>query len=149
LTKRTVPTTATPTSNACPHYDYRWASIRVYPPWLAEPPDVQTDNLIHELYHVILCPLADWARDTLMKLVPKNEAEKFNAFLEQEVDQRVESVVQDLTYERMRAMPGKSPGPSVKNPKVYEALKDKRGMSKEQAAKISNAQARKSKGKSK
>ncbi len=40
-------------------------------------------------------------------------------------------------------MPGKkSPGPSVKKPKTYEALKDK-GMSKERAAKISNAQASK------
>lgn len=33
---------------------------------------------------------------------------------------------------------GKSPGPSVKNPQQYEALKGK-GMSKTQAAKISNA----------
>jgi hypothetical protein len=42
-------------------------------------------------------------------------------------------------------MPGrKSPGPSVKKPKTYEALKEK-GMPKERAAKISNAQAKKSK----
>jgi hypothetical protein len=41
---------------------------------------------------------------------------------------------------------GKSPGPSVKKPDTYEALKDK-GMSKERAAKISNAQANKEKGK--
>ncbi len=39
---------------------------------------------------------------------------------------------------------GKDPGPSIKKPKTYEALKDK-GMSKERAAKISNAQAKKSK----
>ena len=39
---------------------------------------------------------------------------------------------------------GKKPGPSVKKPKTYEALKDK-GMSKERAAKISNAQAGKPK----
>jgi hypothetical protein len=39
---------------------------------------------------------------------------------------------------------GKDPGPSIKKPKVYEALKDK-GMSKEKAAKISNAQAKKDK----
>lgn len=38
---------------------------------------------------------------------------------------------------------GKKPGPSIKNPKVYEALKDERGMSKERAAKISNAMAKK------
>ena len=40
-------------------------------------------------------------------------------------------------------MPKKSPGPSVKKPKIYEALRDK-GLSKERAAKISNAQANKS-----
>jgi len=39
---------------------------------------------------------------------------------------------------------GKKPGPSVKKPDTYEALKDK-GMSKERAAKISNAQASKQK----
>jgi hypothetical protein len=39
---------------------------------------------------------------------------------------------------------GKSPGPSIKNPKQYEALKEK-GMSKEKAAKISNAASRKGK----
>jgi hypothetical protein len=42
-------------------------------------------------------------------------------------------------------MPGKKkPGPSVKKPKTYEALRDK-GMSKQRAAKISNAQAGKKK----
>lgn len=40
-------------------------------------------------------------------------------------------------------MPGKKPGPSVKKPKTYEALK-KKGMSKSRAARISNAQAKKS-----
>lgn len=39
---------------------------------------------------------------------------------------------------------GKSPGPSIKAPKVYEALR-KDGMSKERAAKISNAQSHKGK----
>lgn len=37
-------------------------------------------------------------------------------------------------------MPGRSPGPSIKRPRTYEALK-KKGMSKTSAAKISNAQA--------
>jgi hypothetical protein len=41
----------------------------------------------------------------------------------------------------------KSPGPSVKKPDTYEALRDK-GMPKERAAKISNAQAGKQKSKS-
>jgi hypothetical protein len=38
----------------------------------------------------------------------------------------------------------KKPGPSVKKPKTYEALRDK-GMSKERSAKIANSQANKSK----
>lgn len=39
-------------------------------------------------------------------------------------------------------MPGKMHGPSIKNPKAYEAMRDK-GMSKERAAAISNAAAKK------
>jgi hypothetical protein len=39
---------------------------------------------------------------------------------------------------------GKKPGPSIKKPAVYEALKEK-GYSKTKAAKISNAQAKKGK----
>ena len=38
-------------------------------------------------------------------------------------------------------MPGKSHGPSIKNPKQYEGLRD-HGMSKERAAAISNANAK-------
>ena len=38
---------------------------------------------------------------------------------------------------------GKDPGPSIKKPDTYEALK-KKGMSKSKAAAISNAQAKKS-----
>jgi hypothetical protein len=42
-------------------------------------------------------------------------------------------------------MPGsKKPGPSIKAPKVYEKLREQ-GLSKESAARISNAQAAKSK----
>jgi hypothetical protein len=39
-------------------------------------------------------------------------------------------------------MPGRKASSSIKNPKTYEALKDK-GMSKSRAARISNAQAKK------
>jgi len=39
---------------------------------------------------------------------------------------------------------GKTPGPSIKKPKVYEALREE-GYSKERAAKTSNSQARKGK----
>src|SRR5688572_30620876 len=42
-------------------------------------------------------------------------------------------------------MPGSQHGPSIKNPKVYEALRRK-GMSKQRAARISNAQRHKDAG---
>lgn len=41
-------------------------------------------------------------------------------------------------------MPRGKDGPSIKKPDTYEALRDK-GMPKERAAKISNAQAKKTK----
>jgi len=41
-------------------------------------------------------------------------------------------------------MPGKKHGPSIKKPDTYEALREE-GMSKSRAARISNAQATKSK----
>jgi hypothetical protein len=44
-------------------------------------------------------------------------------------------------------MPGKKTSSSVKKPETYEALRDK-GMSKQRAARISNAQANKEKKKS-
>lgn len=39
-------------------------------------------------------------------------------------------------------MPGKMHGPSIKNPKAYESMREK-GMSKSKAAAISNAAAKK------
>jgi hypothetical protein len=42
-------------------------------------------------------------------------------------------------------MPGKGPGPSIKRTHQYEGLK-KHGFSKEMAAKLSNAQAKKANG---
>lgn len=38
---------------------------------------------------------------------------------------------------------GKTPGPSIKNPRAYESMRDQ-GMSKTKAAKISNAQVKQS-----
>lgn len=42
--------------------------------------------------------------------------------------------------ERVSAMPGRSPGPSVKDKKVYEKLRDE-GNSKQKSARIANAAA--------
>jgi hypothetical protein len=44
---------------------------------------------------------------------------------------------------------GKKPGPSIKKPDEYEALKKKKGYSKSKAAAISNADAKKKRAKKK
>lgn len=44
-----------------------------------------------------------------------------------------------MTVPAITTKPGHDHGPSIKNPRVYEALRNKRGMSKRQAARISNA----------
>lgn len=45
-----------------------------------------------------------------------------------------------------KSMPGSQHGPSIKNPRVYEALRRRRGMSKSRAAAISNAMVSKASG---
>src|SRR4051812_12998204 len=57
------------------------------------------------------------------------------------VRKRCSSASSTSTTWRGATMPGrKSPGPSIKDPEQYEALRDD-GMSKEKAARISNASA--------
>lgn len=50
-------------------------------------------------------------------------------------------MISDESAEGSALMPRRDPGPSVKDPEVYEALRDE-GASKEKAARIANAAAR-------
>lgn len=79
------------------HYDYRWARMNVYASWLDQTEELKRELLIHELMHLYIAPLSDYARDTLKLLCPKEDAAKFNASLIEQVRERCESVTQDLT----------------------------------------------------
>lgn len=79
------------------HYDYRWARMNVYASWLDQTEELKRELLIHELMHLYVAPLSDYARDILKLLCPKEDAAKFNASLIEQVRERCESVTQDLT----------------------------------------------------
>lgn len=79
------------------HYDYRWARMNVYASWLDQTEEFKREALVHELMHLFVAPLADYARDTFKLLIPENEAEKFSKATREQIRERGESVTQDLT----------------------------------------------------
>lgn len=79
------------------HYDYRWARMNVYASWLDQTEDFKREALVHELMHLFVAPLADYAREMIRTLVPANEAEKFHKATNSMLTERNESVTQDLT----------------------------------------------------
>lgn len=78
-------------------YDYRWAKMTVYASWLDQSEDFKREALTHELMHLFVAPLGDYARDMIRTLIPENEAEKFSKATNEQIRERVESVTQDLT----------------------------------------------------
>jgi hypothetical protein len=79
------------------HYDYRWARMNVYASWLDQTEEFKREGLVHELMHLFVAPLSDYARDMLRLLVPESEAQKFNNATLKQIEERCESVTQDLT----------------------------------------------------
>lgn len=88
------------------HYAYRWARINVFPCF-----HLQTDKremVIHEILHAFASVLANYARDAIKLLVPEDEAPKFRQSLLDELTNRHEALVQDLTYCIVRKLDGNS-----------------------------------------
>lgn len=85
-------------------YEYRWASIFVTGNWLNQNPLQRREDLIHELLHISVGPLADYAKGTINLLLGE-EAPKFNKHAENELRVRHEIVVQELAYILNRRMP--------------------------------------------
>lgn len=78
-------------------YEYREAYICVFSSWLEWDDVDRRRHLLHELLHIALAPLSDYARDEIKRLVPKQEAPKYRATLLDELTKRCEASVQDLT----------------------------------------------------
>lgn len=77
-------------------YAYRFFSMTFDPSFLAQKEDEHKTQMIHEILHASASVMADWARDTIKRLVPESEAAKFQEQLLDELRQRHESFVQDL-----------------------------------------------------
>lgn len=79
------------------NYDYRSICLDFCSGWLQEPDEQQEKQVVHELVHIYMALLADFARDRINTLCPVSEAEKFNAVLQEELRIRHESTTCDLT----------------------------------------------------
>ena len=78
-------------------YEYRWARIDIHPCFLSDPPKDRRSGLIHELLHVFIGPLSQYAEEMADRLI-KDDAPKFHATVREELRVRNESAVQDLAH---------------------------------------------------
>lgn len=79
------------------NYDYRDVCLDFVTAWLDESDENQAKQVLHEILHIHLSLIADFARDKINLLCPSHEAEKFNASLQEELRCRHESATCDLT----------------------------------------------------
>ena len=91
------------------NFEYRNAFVCIRGEWVDDAPHVRRKALRHEFAHVLLCPLSDWMRDTLKRLIPEGESPKLSATLQEELRHRVEGVTQDLRAVVERLVPGPPP----------------------------------------
>lgn len=79
-------------------YEYRQAELTFYPLFLSEPEDRRKEHVIHDMLHIFMSVVSDYAYATIDRLVPEEEAPKFREALLDELRQRNESCVQDLAH---------------------------------------------------
>jgi hypothetical protein len=86
-------------------YEYRQFTITFHPSFLAQSEDAHRTQVIHEIIHASSCLIADWARDTIERLVTEADAPKFRETLLEELRRRHESFVQDLALRLADVLP--------------------------------------------
>jgi len=80
-------------------------TVSIYGSWLCDSAQDQAKELLHELLHIPLSLIADYARDQINILCPTDEAARFNKTMLNTLAERHESATQDLTkaiYARFR-----------------------------------------------
>lgn len=80
------------------NYDYRTVKLTVYSAWLTQSGADRQENLVHELVHIPLALLNDFAVDKIDLLVPHDKNEAFNASLQEDLRERHEAATQDLAH---------------------------------------------------
>lgn len=79
-------------------YCYRRATVDIYSSWLDRTEVEQEKALLHELIHIHLAIMADYARNEFNNLCPKEEAAKFNQHLIDQLTIYHESITEDLAF---------------------------------------------------
>jgi hypothetical protein len=79
-------------------YEYRSVCMDFYSGWLNQAPEDRERQTVHELLHIHLGLVADYAESTINRLCPRDEAEKFNGHMQAELTRRNESATQDLAH---------------------------------------------------
>ncbi len=77
-----------------PSVRYRHAFVNIAPPFLSETPANRERVVVHELVHITLAPLADYAAQIIARV---GEA-ALREHMEAELAERDESVTQDLAF---------------------------------------------------
>lgn len=88
-------------------YDYRFVSLDVCAVWLNQDIEDREIQLLHEIIHMHLSLIANYARDQMNILCPVEEASKLNQTIMQELAGRHEAATQDLANCIYYSMPKK------------------------------------------
>lgn len=86
----------------CVQYEYRNARLDFVCGFLNQPILAKRQQVVHELMHLHVAPLANFARDKINLLVPIYEADKFNKSLMADLTSIHEACTQDLADVIMR-----------------------------------------------
>lgn len=78
------------------NYDYRTVGITVVSAWLNQTAEMRSETLLHELVHIPLSLVHNFARDKIDLLCPHDKNEAFNASLQEDLRERHEAATQDL-----------------------------------------------------
>jgi hypothetical protein len=78
------------------NYEYRFATLYVTPLWLAGDDRVKREDIIHEMVHISIGPLANYARETFKLLL--DDSPKFRQHADNELRVRHELVTQELAF---------------------------------------------------
>lgn len=77
-------------------HDYRTVKLTVFSAWLNQPDADRQENFVHELVHIPMSLLYDFAVDKIDLLCPHDRNEAFNASLQEDLRERHEAATQDL-----------------------------------------------------
>ena len=79
-------------------YRYRTMTLTFFLGWLESDSNRRLDMVVHDLIHSSTCILADYVRDEIKRLLPKDEAPKYHSAILNELEERHESMTQDLAH---------------------------------------------------